>query len=323
MTISFHKFHKISNLKSICNKFYYLPNMEWIVTEKIHGCNVSILSDGIDVQFARRNAILSKDEYKNFYNIDILLKKFLDTVSQIYRDMGLTEQIIIYGELFGGGYPNTISSPGTKLIQNGIYYHPEIQFCAFDIRIGDKYLDFNSCVDIFEKYGIFYTKPLYRGSLEDAINWSNNNKYAPSTLPKLLGQIDYISDIINLREGHVLKPVFPYYFPNGDFVIAKDKNDKFSEIIPNSKPRHISHLLPIELQDKIMSCINIQRLNNVISKIGDVMNNPKTMQMVRGLFIQDILQELEIGKKNELYIDVKQFICKNIQNIVIDRLSTT
>lgn len=41
--------------------------------------------------------------------------------------------VYVYGELFGGGYPDKVSN--YELVQTGVYYTPEIEYCVFDIKV--------------------------------------------------------------------------------------------------------------------------------------------------------------------------------------------
>ena len=61
-------------------------------------------------------------EYKVFLIVDKIKNEYTDAMI-----------IIIYGELFGGIYPDI--NTGFKPVQKGIYYSPSIHFIAFDIYI--------------------------------------------------------------------------------------------------------------------------------------------------------------------------------------------
>ena len=93
-------------------------------------------------------------------------------------------------------------------------------------------------------------------------------------------------------EGYVLKPCYPSWLHNGNRVAIKCKNSKFSEKKKSDKPIKAKVELS-EADNKlvgILACyVTLNRVNNVISKIGEI--GPKDFGKVMGLTVQDILEE--------------------------------
>ncbi|HOV26318.1 MAG TPA: RNA ligase family protein [Pseudobacteroides sp.] len=123
---------------------------------------------------------------------------------------GNVQRITIYGELFGGYYPHAevAANREVEAVQTGVYYSPDIEFCAFDIAIescGERsYMDYDAAVNIFENAGLMYAKPLFRGSFEKAFDYPVGFE---SNIPKLLGLPPL--NFENKAEGIVIKPVKP------------------------------------------------------------------------------------------------------------------
>ena len=209
-----HKFHTIDNPKdSLINKIKYQPcyKEEWVVMEKVHGCNFSFTCNGYSVKMGKRTSFLTEEEYTTFYNVGEHMNRYISTVKKIYDYLNLNknnnEILTIYGELFGGYYPK---HPSLKKVQKGVHYCPNYEFYAFDVRVGDNYLNYDLCESLFRAHGMFYAQVLFRGNFDDCYKWSQDNKDKSTTIPILFGlpEVKYL-DRINSREGHVLKPVQP------------------------------------------------------------------------------------------------------------------
>ena len=128
--------------------------------------------------------------------------------------------IQVFGEFFGGGYKGYKSTESR--IQKGIDYTPNHEFYAFDILVGYengefKYLGVDECNNLFETFGLFYNKELFRGTLDECLAY---NPIFISTIGPRLGYPE-IED--NFAEGVVIKPVTPLYFANGERIIIKNK----------------------------------------------------------------------------------------------------
>lgn len=136
--ISYEKISSDFNKYKLTEANYRLfKKTDWIVTEKIHGANFCILTDGNDVCFAKRKAILAaKEDFFGYQTLAPQLKTkalvIFKTVKNFYPQ---TTQIAIYGELFGGEYPHADvqANLNVNAIQTGVYYLPNIEFIAFDL----------------------------------------------------------------------------------------------------------------------------------------------------------------------------------------------
>jgi len=95
----------------------------------------------------------------------------------------------------------------------------------------------------------------------------------------------------NTSEGLVIEPVFPQYFNNGSRVYFKNKTVGFSEKSSTSKEKKVFALSEdeSELMNEVLEYNTIQRVNNVLSKFGQVTN--KDFGKILGLTMQDLLEE--------------------------------
>jgi Rnl2 family RNA ligase len=268
----------------------------FIVQEKVHGANFSFFTDGKEIKIAKRTAFIEKDE--EFYNAHQMLEGYrknvidvFEKVKTIYPDLGT---VVIYGELFGGGYKHKEVEPVKNAIkvQKGVEYAPYNEFYGFDIKLnGTTYLDTDLVNQIFEETGFFYAKILFQGTLDEALKFPN---VFDSKIPAWLG----LPEIENNRcEGTIVKTLKTKYFGNGSRVILKNKNEKWvekSKMVKKDRPIqkevHFSENAQ-NIWEEIQKYTTANRLNNVVSKIGEF--EPKMIGKVIGLFSQDILGDFE------------------------------
>ncbi len=268
----------------------------FIVQEKVHGANFFFFTDGKEIKIAKRTAFIEKDE--KFYNFHQMLELYRKNVIDLFGKVKTIhpdlETVVIYGELFGGGYKHKEVEPVKDAIkvQKGVEYAPHNEFYGFDIKLnGTTYLDTDLVNQIFEETGFFYAKILFQGTLDEALKFPN---VFDSKIPAWLG-LPEIED--NMCEGTIVKTLKTKYFGNGSRVILKNKNEKWTEkskIIRKDRPIQTEVRFSENAQniwEEIQKYATANRLNNVVSKIGEF--DPKMIGKVIGLFAQDILEDFE------------------------------
>ncbi len=293
----FRKYSSIENSyqEKYINFVAELNIKKWAISEKIHGSNSCIGydkdSDTIDI--AKRSGWISKDE--SFYNLD----KIVSNMPQLkYKfkevcDKYSCSTIEVYGEVFGGSYLHPDISPvkDAKKVQKGVFYTPDNNFLAFDIRIDGKFIDSIQFEEMCSELEIPYIPiSTFTGNVYEAVDFCNKIKDTPSEIYSLYGLPEIEN---NIREGVVLKPIENKYLGNGERVIIKCKTDKFLEVSKQHKPV-IQKELPEELQNalnKLSEYSTEARLNNVISHLGEV--TIKDFGQVIGEFLQDIYTDFE------------------------------
>ena len=283
---------------------------DWVVTEKIHGANFGISTDGSEVRFAKRKEFLPPDE--DFFDYQSLKNQLAHQVKEIFKILQAERprlfRVAVYGELFGGEYPHpeVPEVSHVQAVQTGIYYSPKIEYCAFDIAVEENgksdlrsYEDYDKALKIFQQVGMIGAKPLFIGKYEEALEY---NLEFDSTIPSLLGlpQLPFK----NPAEGIVIKPMKPIYVETskGRFrPILKKKIPKFAEDSRfhqatkwNSQKATVQTIdlsFEEELSQEMLALVTETRLSNVISKVGRVSgSNGEMKQQLVQLLVSDVLE---------------------------------
>lgn len=291
----FRKYNSIENtyrekfIEAIARAGFY--QAQYVVQEKVHGANFSFLTDGKTVQCAKRTAMLSEEE--NFYGYqkvrDRLANKVIATFALVKQQHTDLQTLTIFGELFGGNYPHqeVAKIKDAHKVQKGIAYCPHNDFYAFDILLNnEQYLAVDKANDIFEQLDWVYAKTLFQGKLEEALKYPNDFE---STIPTYF---DLPKIAANICEGTIIKPLEPSFFASGSRVILKNKNEKWSEKIKRAKSNHIATPASTQLQvlqQIAHDYITVNRLNNVLSKVGAITH--KDIGKVIGLLAKDTLTD--------------------------------
>lgn len=334
-----HKYQKISDklskysLDKKDNKLFSNKS-KWIVTEKVHGSNFSIYYMDGKIEFSKRNDILKENEW--FYNYQLIKDKLIRNIKKISEFIN-HKNIILYGELFGGWYPENnkewtgpenvrINTKGVSIvpfedraIQEGIYYTPNIEYMVFDIGIVNNneisFIDFNKMEECIKKTELFYSKPLMIGTFEKVQQY---NIEFNSTIPEQLGQLP-LPKGTNIAEGIVIKPI------DAHFVKDKDGNNIRCLIkIKNKKFLEVSDSFDMEEANKsykfiLLKLINQNRFQAVISKIGKLTDD--NINSVLNEYVEDVWTDFyqnfshitisDYDKANEYIIGLARILIKD------------
>ena len=197
------------------------PESLFAVQEKVHGANVSFLTDGLDVKMARRTAVIREGE--SFFGYEAVLDRYEWQVVHIFNRLSLRYpemvSVAVHGELFGGYYPHPqVVNRWSKPVQEGIWYCPWVDFYAFDIYVftgnGGFFLPVKEASDLFSSAGIPYARTLFTGTLDECLGYPcpfPTTVPAEWSLPPIEG---------NLCEGIVLKPLAPVLLPGDGARVA-------------------------------------------------------------------------------------------------------
>lgn len=300
--MEFRKYSSIENsyrekyLESVREtlKYFGCEDAKFSVSEKVDGCNVSVITDGENIITGKRSSILEPDE--KFYGFQEYAEKMLkEKITGIFKYFSVynhtpVHNVQVFGEFFGGGYKDYKTNESR--IQKGIDYCPEHCFYAFDILVTDtagktEWIGVDECNAIFEKFGLFYNKELFRGTLDECL------AYSPVFISTIGTRLGYPEIEDNFAEGVVIKPVEPLFMANGERIIIKNKNPKFEEFEKkDKKPKEA----PV-YSDTCNKCIEEvgnycteSRLNNVISHLGEI-EMPKQTGLVLKEYSIDTIDE--------------------------------
>lgn len=292
----FKKYNSIENayreafLESIKKQGF--GDLTYVVQEKVHGANLSFWTrDGEKFRAAKRTEPIAESE--KFYNYQHILHRLQPKLANIWNNLlekyPHTSQVTFFGEIIGGDYPHE-AVPVDKqgiMVQKGIYYSPGNHFFAFDIMLnGEQYLDVAEANTYFEKEGLLHAQTLFEGSLADCLQHPNNFN---STVPAIIGLPELQP---NICEGVVIRPAKSSHLNNSSRVILKNKNEQWAENKKYHKTIRQGEELPekiIKLQEAILTYVTENRLNNVISKIGEV--TTKDFGKVLGMFNKDVIDD--------------------------------
>jgi Rnl2 family RNA ligase len=305
---SYEKIPASSKKWGLSEKEYrQLKSVEWVVTEKIHGANFVLLTDGELVRCAKRKAVLPPGE--DFFGHLTVLSQLEDDVMLLFA---LVQErrpdvawMAVYGELFGGGYPHPAvpQEPLVSPVQPGIYYAPTLSFCIFDIKVGTPeneaglYLDYADVWAYCEESGVMAAAPLFVGSFEEATAYDESFE---TTIPERLGWpalghkqlaegvvIKPWRELLFAREGRPLRPVIKKKIPH----FAEDIREL---PVASGGPSLPAHATNVDLlRYEMMVRVTAPRMEAVISKFGRFKKkNRKQRQALLDLFVEDVLSDV-------------------------------
>ena len=302
-----------------------IKQVQWCATEKIHGANFCWIISEDGVQGGNRNQILEPNA--PFFNWQSVLARVKDSMEALYailrdekRAKVLFEEnfpvvrAFVFGEIFGGTYPDLASPAGVKAVQTGIYYSPNIEFAAFDLAVTFEsspsvrsYVNFEDAMKLFTEVGIFHVEPLMVGTYTQAVNF--NNRFE-SGISRALG---YPPVTANLAEGIVIRPMRTILVPTKKGIerpILKSKIPEFSEdrrfqaatkweqpadsSTSGAPSWQSSDTIIADLSYEMSSLVTTQRIDNAISKLGHVDPTDKPrMRILLDHYIKDIMDQVQ------------------------------
>lgn len=215
---------------------------QWYATEKTHGCNFSIISDG--VRFASREKDVTNESFHGYREVIGDLAEKVCAMAE-----KLSAKIQVYFEFYGGSIIDTKCKR--------ITYHegnPK-QFIALDILNLDtnEFLDYPANYELLQEFGIPVAPVIATGTFDELIQINPAIKSVVATL----ANVD--------AEGVVLKPFKYTAIPEtGERVLIKCISPLFEE---NKAPIAAVKEMADD-SDKIKSVATMERLGKVAAKIG-------------------------------------------------------
>ena len=266
--------------------------------KKVHGSNFSIYLHNNKIQFAKRNGFLQEDEW--FYNYQFIKDKLIRSIKKMSAYLN-HKNIIIYGELFGGWYPENVQTWSgahqtrinergicilpfeDRAIQEGIYYSPNIEYMVFDIALkyenNIEFLDYYQMIDCVKQTELIYSQPLLIDTFE---NVQKLNINFDSKVPIQLG-FKELPKNTNIAEGIVIKPINNSFINDVyDRCMIKIKNKNFLEIEDDFNMNEAKK----SYQYVFSKLINQNRFVAVLSKNGRL--TKENSENILNQFIEDI-----------------------------------
>lgn len=202
------------------------PGVQWIGTEKIHGCNLSIsAARGGDPWVASRRRILRPGDelygYQDALAHDDTMARILGLIGAIMRNPDI-ERVTVYGELCGGAYPGTEST--RRPVQTEVLYCRDVRFVAFDVLVatadGSRFLARDNAKILLEGAGVPVAPEVYRGPIPERFDDFTTR------VPELLGEDPAHATV---AEGMVLVPNIAHSYDQRQSIGLKYKSAKFCE----------------------------------------------------------------------------------------------
>lgn len=195
--------------------------------------------------------------------------------ARLTETFGIESTAIIYGEAYGG-----------KQQRMSETYGPDLRFIAFDVKVGDEWLDVPSAAMLVEGLGLeFVPHRLIDGTLA-AID-------AQRDLPSEVAARRGITEP-KVREGVVLRPPFEVTTNNGERICAKHKRDEFRE---TKAPRVVddpAKLAMLTAADAVAAeWVTPMRLAHVLDKLltgGDAPTMQRTPAVLAAM-VDDVIRE--------------------------------
>ncbi len=275
----------------------------FLIQEKYHGANAQLIITKDTIKMAKRTAFLSPGE--KFYNWEEVLSKYEVACRELFnkiKELGMfVEEISICGELVGGSYPHPdVAKNNTAAkIQKGIFYTPNNEFIAFDLKIDGHYIpltEFYLLMGYINKIPVAPIK--FTGNLAQCLEYPNefqSEAYQLFNLPIIQN---------NVCEGTVIKALNKsLYFGNGQRVIYKNKNEKWTE--KSQKKKHKTtdkqplSAEALKLRENMVLLVNENRLRNVLSKMSGEITFKRFGEFMKLLSI-DVREEFDKDYSHDL-----------------------
>jgi Rnl2 family RNA ligase len=325
--VTFRKYPSIENSyrqKHIDFWFEKHPELisaEYVVQEKIHGCNIQLIFDSEgNISVGSRTQIIPKEDKTSLYGINAYLDNAPGDLVFLMKEMRSNAVfncriIRLYGEFFGSN------------IQKGVDYGKEKKIIFFDMSVDDILLSQFEMETFFLHQGLekcrFIVPQLcarvrgFNEAVEEANISIKRNSY--------ITQVSENSEqVVNLMEGCVLKP---YYFSfvdiNGDPFYVKIKNEEFKEKSRESKPESKPSLDPEinELKNMFSTYLTENRLQTVFSKLGEIQKPDQMSQYIKE-FMSDAIADFmkDEGDRVEVLSKQDQKIVFNASKIAVEMI---
>lgn len=133
-------------------EFEYLKDNDWVWTEKVDGTNIRIMWDGEKVRYGGKTDNAQIPEF------------LIERLQSLFYAGALARIFDGIACLYGEGYGAKIQKAGGNYIADGV------DFCLFDVLIGETWLRREDVEDIAGKLEIHAAPIVGTGSLEDAID---------------------------------------------------------------------------------------------------------------------------------------------------------
>lgn len=189
--------------------FDYLQNNQWEWMEKIDGMNVRVMFDGENIVFGGKtdNAQIPSHLVNHLNELFLPLPRKILLKEMFKPKEGEKTDVCLYGEGFGFKIQGKVGVD---------YLTDKVDFCLFDVRVGNWFLERKNVYSIAEKLGLKTPAIVGHGTLPEAIE---------------LVKTGFKSSFgVAQAEGLVLRPTCELKTRRGERIITKVKVRDFQTI---------------------------------------------------------------------------------------------
>lgn len=282
-----------------------LSNVDWVVTEKVHGANFSFHLDaaGAITGCAKRTAILRESDIF-FRGWQDMRDRYAVTMHAVGVLVG--SPCVVFGELFGGG------GSGSIRVQKGITYTPLLEFYLFDIwdPVNETFLDWSRVEEICTAVCFpFHAEALASGTLEEVMNFDVNI---------FATRLNRTDDQQAVAEGVIIRPTQEIRSPNKKRFLFKKKPSQWSVNKDRKYPKTLWGKTTREAR-RLGNGVTQMRLQSVLSKEG-CNPYPGTYRDLLDAFVTDILEEND-NTKSSIDPSVLKFLYQSSSGLLWPRWS--
>ena len=289
---------------------------DWLVTEKIHGANYSLWTDGVVVESGRRGGFITDE--KSFYHSKEIRVKYEERVRSLFKEFPGATSVAVFGELFGGFYPGC--SRTVPMVQKGVMYCPGHEFYAFDLYVDGSYVDYHRAEELFVRHSFIRGTIEFRGTFDEAVAYSHAHNADQSSLPALLG-LEPPAD--NVREGNVIRPDVSFFLTGGSRAMLKDKNSFFVERTSTKRIDRDVALTDDEQKQLqiILSYVTEARLSNVLSKFG-IATEKDIGVLIKQLCVDSMDEYKNDNERTYVHVhrDIRRHLYSHARKLVVDAI---
>lgn len=270
---------------------------ECYALEKVHGTSAHIRWKRPELHF-----YAGGESHANFVALFDQAK-----LTEAFLKLG-HDDVTVFGEAYGGKQQGMRHTYGDKLC-----------FIAFDVKIGDTWLNVPSMADVATKLGL-EAVPWRKVSTDQSVLDAERDR--PSEVAVRRGIAEP-----HEREGVVLRPLVELTTSNGERVIVKHKGDNFRE---TSRPRPVvapEKLAVLTAAQAIADeWVTPERLRHVLAKIeldGKQIDMSATPTVIAAM-VEDVYREGkgEIVESKEAKAAIGSTTARLLKSLMASRLKT-
>lgn len=245
---------------------------ECYALEKIHGTSTYITFNVKEKTIHYSSGCITHSTFVKLFNEQELIERFSEIFPEHMFDSP-NPKVSIFGEGYGG---STLKMSAT--------YGNEIKFIAFDVKVGNHWLNVPNAEDVALKLGLeFVAYEKITTDLESIDR--ERDKDSTQAIRNGIGEG-------KMREGIVLKPLIEVTLNNGSRIISKHKRDEFKE---TATRREVLPEMQAVLDDAnaiANEWVTEIRLEHVLDKLPQDIDLKSTGMVIQAM-VEDVLREAD------------------------------